>query len=74
LIEENLGKKAVIRELPDQPGDVPITSADISKAKRLLGYNPQVSIEEGVKRFVSWYTGDKNEILVSDIGTRERGG
>src|SRR5689334_19932772 len=40
LIEENLGKKAVIDRQPMQPGDVPITYADISKAKRLLGYNP----------------------------------
>lgn len=55
LIEENLGKEARIKQLPDQPGDVPVTYADISKAKRLLGYNPRVSIEEGVGRFVEWY-------------------
>ncbi|MEA3254262.1 MAG: SDR family NAD(P)-dependent oxidoreductase [Candidatus Altiarchaeota archaeon] len=72
VIERCLGRKAVIKKLPDQPGDVPITSADISKAQRLLGYNPQVPIEEGVKRFVSWYKGNKNEILISDIDKRER--
>ena len=55
LIEENLGKKAKLKFLPFQPGDVPITYADISKAKRLLGYHPQVPIEEGIKRFVIWY-------------------
>ena len=55
LIEENLGKEARIKQLPDQPGDVPVTYADISKAKRLLGYNPRVGIEEGVERFVGWY-------------------
>jgi UDP-glucuronate 4-epimerase len=55
LIEENLGKEARIKQLPDQPGDVPVTYADILKAKRLLGYNPRVSIEEGVGRFVEWY-------------------
>ena len=55
LIEENLGKEARIKQLPDQPGDVPVTYADTSKANRLLGYNPRVSIEEGVKRFVEWY-------------------
>ncbi|HHI96588.1 MAG TPA: NAD-dependent epimerase/dehydratase family protein [Thermodesulfatator atlanticus] len=55
LIEENLGKKARLKFLPFQPGDVPITYADISKAKRLLGYNPQVPIEEGIRRFVAWY-------------------
>ena len=55
LIEENLGKTANIKKLPDQPGDVPITYADISKAKSLLGYTPMVSIEEGIKRFIQWY-------------------
>lgn len=56
LIEENLGKKAKIKQFPNQPGDVPVTYADISKAKRLLSYNPEVSIEEGIKRFVQWYS------------------
>lgn len=55
LIEENLGKKAKVRELPVQPGDVPITCADISKAKRLLGYSPKVKTEEGIETFVRWY-------------------
>lgn len=55
LIEENLDKAANIKWLPMQPGDVPITYADVSKAKRLLDYSPSVSIEEGVKRFVEWY-------------------
>lgn len=55
LIEENLGKKARIKFLPFQPGDVPLTYADITKARRLLGYNPQVPIEEGIRRFVAWY-------------------
>lgn len=55
LIEENLGKRAKIKKLPDQPGDVPVTYADISKSQRMLGYNPQISIEEGIERFVQWY-------------------
>lgn len=55
LIEKNLGKKAMIKRLPDQPGDVPITYADISKANRLLNYNPEVGIEDGIKKFVEWY-------------------
>ena len=55
LLEQALGKKAVIEELPEQPGDMPITYADISKARRLLGYDPQVGIEEGVERFVRWF-------------------
>jgi UDP-glucuronate 4-epimerase len=55
LIEKALGKSATIQRRPPQPGDVPITYADISKAKRLLDYSPQVSIEEGIPRFVDWF-------------------
>jgi UDP-glucuronate 4-epimerase len=55
LIEREAGKKAQIVRRPDQPGDVPITYADISKARRLLGYNPQVSIESGIRQFVEWF-------------------
>ena len=55
LIEDALGKKARIKWLPDQPGDVPVTYADISKSEGLLGYNPQVTVEEGIPLFVKWY-------------------
>jgi UDP-glucuronate 4-epimerase len=55
LIEKAVGKKAQIRQLPAQPGDVPVTCADISKAKRLLDYHPHVTIEDGLKRFVDWF-------------------
>jgi len=55
LIEENLGKKAEIDYQETQPGDVPITYADISKARRLLGYNPTFPIDKGVGIFVDWY-------------------
>jgi len=55
LIEKATGKTAQINRQPMQPGDVPITFADISKARRLLGYNPQVPIEDGIARFVEWY-------------------
>jgi UDP-glucuronate 4-epimerase len=55
LIEHATKKKAQIRQLPMQPGDVPITYADISKAKRLLGYQPQIAIETGIEKFVDWY-------------------
>lgn len=54
-VEQALGKKAIIRDLPLQPGDVPLTYADVSKAKRLLGYNPNTPIQEGIPRFVQWY-------------------
>lgn len=55
LIENALDKKALIDWQPVQPGDVPITYADVSKAKKLLGYTPQTKIEEGIPRFVEWY-------------------
>lgn len=56
LIEKELGKEARINRLPPQPGDVPITYASIEKARRLLGYNPQVKIEDGIRLFVRWFT------------------
>jgi len=52
-IEDAVGKKAKIRKMPIQPGDVTITYADISKSKNMLGYSPKVSIEEGIKKFPS---------------------
>jgi UDP-glucuronate 4-epimerase len=67
IIEKNLGKKAKIKGLPDQPGDVPITYADISKARSLIRYNPQVKIEEGIKRFVEWYRTERTVFQESDI-------
>jgi UDP-glucuronate 4-epimerase len=54
-IEEQAGKKAVIEHLPEQPGDVKLTFAEISKARERLGYNPQTKIQEGLARFVQWY-------------------
>lgn len=56
LLEKAVGKKAIIDRQPTQPGDVPYTCADISKAQRMLGYNPKVKIEEGIPRFVEWFT------------------
>ncbi len=54
-IEEVSGKKLAIQQLPAQPGDVDLTNADISKAKRLLDYNPQTSFKEGMKIFREWF-------------------
>lgn len=61
LLEKELGREAIIDRQPTQPGDVPQTFADISKARRLLGYDPQTPIEEGIRRFVEWFReeGDK---------------
>jgi len=55
LIEGALGKKAMIEMLEPQPGDVSVTYADVSKAKRMLKYQPKVKMEEGIRRFVEWY-------------------
>ena len=55
LIAKHVGKPAIIEQKPLQPGDVEITYADISHARELLGYNPQFSMEEGIRRFVEWY-------------------
>ncbi|MBZ5590145.1 MAG: GDP-mannose 4,6-dehydratase [Acidobacteriia bacterium] len=55
LIAEALGVEPRVEELPPQPGDVPITFADVTKAKRLWGWEPKVPIEEGIRRFVEWF-------------------
>ena len=55
LLERELGTKAIINRQPPQPGDVPQTFADITKARALLGYNPQTQIEDGLHRFVAWF-------------------
>jgi UDP-glucuronate 4-epimerase len=55
LIEDAFGKKANIEMLEFQPGDVSVTYADISKAERMLKYQPKVKMEQGIKRFVEWY-------------------
>jgi UDP-glucuronate 4-epimerase len=54
-IETRLGRKAKINRLPEQPGDVPVTCADISKARKLLGYNPTTPLSAGLPKFVEWY-------------------
>ena len=59
-IAEVLNKTPNIQELPMQPGDVERTFADISKAKKLIGYNPKTSFQEGIENFVKWYIINKN--------------
>lgn len=54
ILEENLGIKAKIQRLPDQAGDVPRTYADITKATKLLDYQPKTSFQEGISSFVPW--------------------
>lgn len=55
LLEEKLGKKAQLELLPHQLGEVPITFADISKSKSILGFNPQTSLKDGIDQFLDWY-------------------
>ena len=54
-LERMLGKRARLRFLPEQPGDMRTTYADISKARRILGYMPATPIEEGLRRFAGWF-------------------
>ena len=54
-IEKVLNKKATIKHCPPQKGDVKKTAADITKARNLLNYNPQISFEHGIKNFIDWY-------------------
>lgn len=56
LIEQNLGKKAVMNLLPLQPGDVPDTYADVSNLSRDVNYKPTTSVQTGIKEFIDWYT------------------
>lgn len=60
-IERTLGKKAIIEYTAPMPGDVPITYADISKAKKLLDYNPQTKFEDGISKFIKWYKAYSND-------------
>ena len=62
LLERELGLRAQIDRKPPQPGDVPQTFADIKKARRILGYNPQTKIEEGIKRFVEWFLSERGVV------------
>ncbi len=59
LIERHVGAKARIRRLPIAAGDIARTCADIGKSTRVLGYSPQVMIDEGIRRFVEWFTSVK---------------
>jgi UDP-glucuronate 4-epimerase len=61
-VEEVMERKAVLDRQPDQPGDVPRTFADISKARQFLGYNPETSLKDGLQAFYEWFR--KNEGLL----------
>ncbi|ACT04099.1 GDP-mannose 4,6-dehydratase [Paenibacillus sp. JDR-2] len=59
-LEQEFGKRALIRTLPNQPGDVEQTYADVSKANQLFGYHPQTDFAEGIHKFVTWYRGNRH--------------
>ena len=78
LLEDALGARAQIDRHPPQPGDVPQTFADISKARKLLGYDPQTDIETGIRRFVDWFrahqqTPEKTQVQSSAPSPSGRG-
>lgn len=60
-LERTLGRKAILNRQPDQPGDVPITYADVSLAGRQLGYRSEVPLAAGIERFCAWYLAAKRE-------------
>lgn len=55
LLEDALGRKAIVERRQPQPGDMPITHADITKARKLLSYRPTTPIETGIKKFAEWF-------------------
>ena len=61
LLEEALGERATVEYHPPQPGDLPRTHADISKAERLLNYQPTTPIEVGIQKFVEWFRGSSRQ-------------
>ncbi len=65
-LEKSIGKKAIIKRQPTQPGDVPITFADVSKARGKLEYNQRVKIAEGIPLFVEWFQKSKTSVITPD--------
>lgn len=62
-LEQVTGKRAIIEQHPEQPGDVSKTFADISKAGQLLGYNPQTQLKDGLKKFYDWFIQNKKLLV-----------
>ena len=71
IVEKHTGKKAIINVLPNQPGDVPYTCADVRKASKLLGYEAAVSFDEGIKRTVKWYNSVKKDEFLQPCPDRQ---
>jgi UDP-glucuronate 4-epimerase len=74
LVQKHTGKKATIKILPDQPGDVPYTCADVSKAYQLLGYKSTINFDEGIRRTTEWYNEAYNKKEISVCPERQANG
>lgn len=64
VIESVVGRKAIIDHLPDQPGDVPLTFADLTQSRQELGYNPTTNIRVGMQQFYDWYCDFNRQSIV----------
>lgn len=73
IVEKHVGKKAIIKLMPDQPGDVPYTCADVSKAYELLGYRAKVSFDEGIRKTVDWYMHEYGKSICVEPETQANG-
>lgn len=73
IVQKHVGKKAIIKILPDQPGDVPYTCADVSKAYDLLGYRATVPFDEGIRRTVDWYVNEYGKTICIEPETQANG-
>lgn len=68
LLERTTGIRATRDYLPPEPGDVPVTYADVSRARAEIGYAPKVGVEEGVRRFVEWYRSTEGQLHAGGRG------
>jgi len=73
IVQKHVGKKAIIKVMPDQPGDVPYTCADVSKAYELLGYRATVPFDEGIRRTVDWYVNEYGKNICIEPETQANG-
>ena len=70
LLEKHLHKRAVLRREPNQPGDVPLTYADVSRARAELAYAPRVDIDDGLRRFVEWFVAERQRVGEKHTGEK----
>ena len=73
IVEKHVGRDAIIKVMPDQPGDVPYTCADVSKAYDLLGYAATVPFDEGIRRTVEWYKNEYEKNICIEPETQANG-